>query len=170
MVALSVADKVKIVSDGTDTRVVTVSGLVAGVFTSENITLNGTTPVVSTNTFDVGKVLRVYAASTSASRTITIKENTSSNVIGTIGINKIACWLWMGLRVVNEAIVVAEGGDIPGSDGGDNITDINPSNSILYADLAAGDSIPFWVRYMNLQAQAYELTTLHLKLLGSATH
>lgn len=143
MAALAADDTVQVISDGADTRVVTVSGLKAdGTFISENLTLNGAVAVTSTNTFKAGGVVRAYAASLDALRTVTVRRTTGATTLGTIGINKKACWLWFGKKITAGAIANAEGGDIPG--GGT----IDATNSILFADVAAAGNIPVWVRYM----------------------
>ena len=85
------AAKVALISDGTDTRNVTIIGEVSGVRTSETVTLTSTSEVLSTNTFDSGKVYLVYPASSDASRTITIKQGTGGTTRGTIGTNKLSC-------------------------------------------------------------------------------
>ncbi len=133
---------VAIVSDGADTRQVTVSGIRAsdGVFVSETLTLTGTTEVVGAVTFS--KLLRAYVSALDAARIVTIRQGTGGTTRGTIGLNKKISFVWMGKTISGGSIVNAEGGDIPG--GGT----IDPSNSILFADVAAAGNIPIWARYV----------------------
>lgn len=92
MTAWTLADNVTLLSDGADVRVATIYGELAGVYQTEMVTLTGTTPVISVNTYD--HVYAVWLASTSGSRTVTVKQTSSGAVRGTIGPNKIICWIW----------------------------------------------------------------------------
>jgi hypothetical protein len=84
---------IAIVSDGADTRNVTITGRRPnGVIDSETLTLNGTTEVVGTKTFE--RLLKVMASTTSASRTITIKQGSGGSTLGTIEPNM------LGFRIV----------------------------------------------------------------------
>ncbi len=60
LTAFAGAAKVALVSDGADTRNVTIVGEVSGARATETVALNGTTEVLSTNTYDAGKVYLVY--------------------------------------------------------------------------------------------------------------
>lgn len=76
-----------LVSDGADTRNVTVYGrLPTGARDSEVITLNGTQEVVGSKTFE--RMLKVVAASTDANRTVTVKQGSGGSTIGTIPPNE----------------------------------------------------------------------------------
>lgn len=144
MVTLAADDTVEVVSDGADTRTVTVSGLRAsdGAFISEIITLDGTTPVASVNTFKANGVVRAYVSALSASRSVIVRRNTGDTLIGTIGINKKISFLWFGKKITAGSVANAEGGDVPGG------APVDATNSILFADIAAGENIPYWLRYM----------------------
>lgn len=136
MSALSQNSQIAVVSDGSDTRQVTIKGLNAsGTLTIETLTLNGTTEVLSTNTFS--KVYLVYASALNSSRTITIKQGSGGSTRGTIGPNKICCWLWFGKRYVEGSLTNAEGGDIPSEE-----------NALIIGTISAGASQGIWVRLM----------------------
>lgn len=90
LTTFSGAAKVALVSDGADTRNVTIVGEVSGVRTVETIALNGTSEVLTTATFDADGVYLVYPASSSASRIVTIKQGTGGTTRGTIGLNKLS--------------------------------------------------------------------------------
>lgn len=96
MSAWSAAAKVALISDGADTRVATIWGLDnAGtpVPTREDVVLTGAAEVLSVATFS--KVWRVDVASTSGSRTVTVKQGTGGTARGSIPPNAIGCWLWV---------------------------------------------------------------------------
>jgi hypothetical protein len=96
MTAFGAAAKVALISDGTDTRVATIFGLDNSgtpVPIIENVTLTGASEVLSVATFS--KVWAVFLASTSGSRTVTVKQGTGGTTRGTIGISKLGCWLWV---------------------------------------------------------------------------
>jgi hypothetical protein len=74
---------IALVSDGADTRNVTITGrLPSGVIDSETLQLNGTTEVVGTKTFE--RVLKVLAATTDANRTVTVRQGPGGTAIGYI--------------------------------------------------------------------------------------
>lgn len=80
---LSANSVIALVSDGADTRQVTITGrLPSGIIDSETLQLNGTTEVVGSKTFKY--ILKVLAATTDASRTITLKQGSGGSTIGTI--------------------------------------------------------------------------------------
>jgi hypothetical protein len=135
MVAMSANAQIALVSSGADTRTVTLKGLDAnGNPISETKTLNGTTEVLSTNTFS--KLYLAYASDTNADNTITIKQGSSGSTLGTIGPNKISSFLWFGKKVDNtQTIVNAEGGDIA-----------SYSTGIKVGDVSAGGNIGIWCR------------------------
>lgn len=97
LTAFSSGAKVALTSDGADTRNVTIIGEVSGVRTSETVALDGTNEVLSTNTYDAGRLYLVYPASTSASRTITIKQGTGGTSRGTIAPNKKSAILYLNV-------------------------------------------------------------------------
>jgi hypothetical protein len=71
------------VSDGADVRTVTVTGRVAsGATATEAITLNGTTPVVGTQTFE--RVQRVDINSPDGARTVTVSQVSNALVLGSV--------------------------------------------------------------------------------------
>lgn len=75
------------ISDGADTRNITIEGrLVTGVYDTEVVALTGAVEVLSTKTWE--RILRVTAASTSASRTITLKQGAAGTTIATIPVNE----------------------------------------------------------------------------------
>jgi hypothetical protein len=78
---------VQIVSDGADTRAVTVTGrLATGVVDTEVITANGTTPVSGAKTFE--RIQKLVASATSGTRTISVKEGAGGTVRATISVNE----------------------------------------------------------------------------------
>jgi hypothetical protein len=94
MSAFSAAALVALISDGTDTRVATIRGLdAAGDPQTEQVTLTSAVEVLSAGTYSV--VYNVSLASTSATRTVTVKQGSGGTTRGTIGPNKIVCWLWI---------------------------------------------------------------------------
>jgi len=137
MVAMSANAQIALVSSGTDTRTVTLKGLDASDNPiSETIILNGTTEVISTNTFS--KLYLAYASATDATNTITIKQGSGGSTLGTIGPNKISSFLWFGRKVDNtQTIVNAEGGDVP-----------SYSTGIKVGNVATGANIGIWCRLM----------------------
>lgn len=93
MTAFSASALAAVISDGADTRVVTVIGeTAAGVYQTENITLNGAVEVVGALTF--GKVYAAYAASESATRTVTLRQGAGGTARGSIPPNEKITFLW----------------------------------------------------------------------------
>lgn len=93
MTAWSAPAKVSLTSDGVDARVATVVGLDgAGLPISEDVPLTGLTEVLTAATFS--KVHHTRLASTSGTRTVTVRQGTGGTTRGTIGPNEIVCWLW----------------------------------------------------------------------------
>ena len=87
LVQLTANSAVDIVSDGADTRNVTITGRDStGAIVQETHALNGTTLVAGTQVFE--RVLSAVIASTSGTRTITLTQHSSSATIGTIGPNE----------------------------------------------------------------------------------
>lgn len=75
-------------SDGADTRNITVEGrLATGLYDTEVIALNGTTPALGLKSFE--RILRVTIASTSGTRTVTLKQGSGGTTIGTIPVNEV---------------------------------------------------------------------------------
>jgi len=137
MVAMSANAQIALVSSGADTRNITLKGLdTDGNPISETKTLNGTTEVLSTNTFS--KLYLAYASATNATNTITIKQGSAGPTLGTIGPNKLVSFLWFGKKVdTNQNIVDAEGGDVP-----------SYSSGVKNGDVSAGGNIGIWCRLM----------------------
>ena len=77
----------QVLSDGADTRTVTVTGrLTTGVVDTEVLTLNGTTPVSGAKTWE--RIQKIVLSATDASRTVSIKEAAGGTVRATIGPNE----------------------------------------------------------------------------------
>lgn len=71
-------DTVDVVSDGADTRDVTITGRDAGgAIVSETLTLNGATPVTGSQTFE--RILKIVLSATDASRTVTVSDGDSGD-------------------------------------------------------------------------------------------
>jgi hypothetical protein len=74
---------IAVVSDGADTRTVTVRGrLTTGAIDTEVLTLNGTTEVLGAKTWE--RVLSLTASATSGTRTITCKQGSGGSTVATI--------------------------------------------------------------------------------------
>jgi hypothetical protein len=72
--------QIALVSSGADTRQVTVMGRKPdGTLVTENVTLNGTTEVLTTNTYE--RLLRATASATHASNTITLKQGSGGSAM-----------------------------------------------------------------------------------------
>ena len=94
MTAFSAAALVEVVSDGADTRDVTIWGVDnAGDPVTEELTLNGDTPVLGATTF--ATVYAMVADGTSGSRTIEIRQGSGGTLRGSIPPNELCCWLWI---------------------------------------------------------------------------
>ena len=134
MTALTANSVIAIISDGADTRTVTIIGENAiGGRQTEILTLNGITEVVGALTFS-----RLYMASTSAldaTRTITLRQGAGGVARGNIGINRRVSFLWFGRRASAGTIIDAEGGNIA--------TD---AVALRTGDILAQGNIPIWVR------------------------
>lgn len=82
---LASADQVEILSDGADTRDVTIRGRTAsGALVEETETLNGTTPVVLSTTFRAGGIHTIEIDSGSSTRTVTIRRDGGGATVHTI--------------------------------------------------------------------------------------
>lgn len=111
MTAFGANAVVAIVSDGADTRQVTIVGEDAsGNRQSETLTLNGTTEVVGSLMFS--KLYGAYVASLSGSRIVTIKQGSGGTTRGTIGVNKKISFIWYGKKYTGASLGNAEGGDM----------------------------------------------------------
>lgn len=76
-----------VVSDGADTRTVTVTGrLASGVIDSEALVLNGASEVVGAKTWE--RVLKVVIGATDGSRTVTLRQGSGGATRATIGPNE----------------------------------------------------------------------------------
>jgi hypothetical protein len=83
---------IRVVSDGADTRNVTVTGRLAdGTVDTEILTLNGTTAVTGAKTFE--RIQKVEAASTSGTRLVTVTNSANSVTFGTIPVNEIGFFM-----------------------------------------------------------------------------
>ena len=87
LLAWTASALVALVSDGADTRQVTLVGEDAsGNRQTENVTLNGAVEVLSTGTYS--RLYHAFVASLDATRTVTVKQGTGGASRGTIGPNK----------------------------------------------------------------------------------
>lgn len=144
LTTFSGAAKVALISDGADTRNVTVVGEVGGVRTVETVALNGAVEVLTTATFDADSVYLVYPASADASRTVTIKQGTGGTTRGTIGPNKLSAICY---KAPTTSVAAFELGDI-----------------------AAGASQALWLkRVVNAGAAAASANTGTIRCQGTTT-
>lgn len=112
-ISMTIADKIQVLSSSASDNsayTVRVRGLVSGEEVSETITLNGTTAVDSTNTFDSGSFITAAKSSNNMAGTVTVREKTTtSNTLVTLGMNEFTAW-YKRLRlhyVPNSAPTVA---------------------------------------------------------------
>jgi hypothetical protein len=85
---LAANDQVEILSDGTDTRDVTITGRLAdGSPVTETKALSGTTPVVFDATFE--RIHTIEAASGSGTRTVTIRRDSGGATVHTLNPNEV---------------------------------------------------------------------------------
>ncbi len=134
MSAFSANAVVAIVSDGADTRQVTIVGEDAsGNRQQEVLTLNGTTEVVGALTFS--KLYGAYAASLSGSRIVTIRQGSGGTTRGTIGVNKKISFIWYGRRYSGGSPVDAEGGNMASKAAG-----------MEHGDITAAGNFGLWYR------------------------
>lgn len=120
MTAFGAGAVVALISDGADTRVCDIYGIVGGVPTKEQVTLTGAVEVLSSATFTT--VYAVVPASTSGSRTVLVKQGSGGTTRGTIGPNKKLCFLWVTTGGTSKAV------------------------GIQLPDLAAGQNYGLWRR------------------------
>jgi hypothetical protein len=86
---MTAAAQLELVSDGADTRQVTVAGRRPdGTSLSETVTLNGTTPVLTTNTF--ARLLSATLSATSSTRTVTIRQGAGGSTLMTLPPNTLS--------------------------------------------------------------------------------
>lgn len=134
MSAFSANAVVAVVSDGADTRQVTVVGEDAsGNRQTENLTLNGTTEVVGALTFS--KLYGAYVASLSGSRLVTIRQGSGGTTRGTIGINKKISFIWYGRVYSGGSPIGAEGGNMASKVAG-----------MEHGDIASAGNFGLWYR------------------------
>lgn len=96
MTAFGASAQVALISDGADTRQVTITGMDnsgSPVPVTETVTLTGAVEVLSVGTFS--KVWSVVAASESGTRVITVKQGSGGTTRGSIPANQKCCWLWV---------------------------------------------------------------------------
>lgn len=149
---------VALISDGADTRTVSLMGKDAsGNLITENVVLTGAVEVLSVNTFS--KLYRAYVSALDAARTVTIKQGAAGAIRGTIGINKKISFLWLGKMASAGTIVNAEGGDIP-----------TQATGIKVGDIAVAGNAPIWLRMMvPVGAGAIANNTAFVQLQGETT-
>lgn len=85
-----------LISDGTDTRTVTIFGMDDSgtpVPTTENVVLTSGSEVLSSTTWSA--IWAIFTDNTDGSRTVTVKEGSGGTTRGTIGIDQKASWLWV---------------------------------------------------------------------------
>lgn len=83
---IAATDTVEVVSDGADTRDVTVYGRnAAGAIVSEAMTLNGATFVAGAVAFE--RIMKITLSASSGTRTVTVRRATGDTLIATLGIN-----------------------------------------------------------------------------------
>lgn len=136
MSAFSANAVAAIVSDGSDTRQVTIVGEDAsGNRQTENLTLNGVTEVLGSLTYS--KLYGAYVSALSASRTVTIKQGSGGATRGSIGTNKKISFVWYGKKIVSGSPANAEGGDMASKATGQK-----------NGDIASGGNFGLWYRNM----------------------
>lgn len=85
---IAATDSITMISDGVDTRTVTVTGrLASGAIDSEALVLNGATRVVGVKLFE--RILKIVLSASDAARTVTVTRNNTPTftVIATLGPN-----------------------------------------------------------------------------------
>lgn len=80
---LTAGSTVELVSDGTDVRTGTIIGIRNGETQTTSFTLNGTSVVAVSQTYD--EILQFYVASTSNTRTVTLRLASAGATLATIG-------------------------------------------------------------------------------------
>lgn len=105
MTAFGANAVVALISNGADTRTVTVTGLdAAGAPQTEAIVLTGAVEVLGLLTFSA-----VYGAKVSATgaQVVTLKQGSGGTTRGTIGATFKSCWLWLAANAQGSAIMLA---------------------------------------------------------------
>jgi hypothetical protein len=91
---------VAVISDGADTRVVTITGTAAGRVATEVLSLDSNTEVVGTQTFDW--VIQADVSSDNSARTVTVRQGAGGPALVTIPVNQLAATLpWTRMRSVS---------------------------------------------------------------------
>lgn len=125
-----------VVSDGVDTRTVTVVGEDAsGNRQTEVLTLNGATEVVGTLTFS--KLYAAYVSALDVARTVSVKQGAAGTVRGTIGPNKKISLIWYGRKITAGVPADAEGGNAATKAAG-----------MEHGNIAAAANFGLWYRLM----------------------
>lgn len=106
---IAATDTVQVLSDTTDTNAMAVTGrTAAGVITTENFTLNNTTPVQGSTSFE--RILKVVITGTHAG-TVTVRRTTGSTTIATLeGTNTQPTAILEARRLFYDAAAEASGG------------------------------------------------------------
>lgn len=161
MVELSTNAKIELVSTGSDTRDAIIVGLnQRGQSIFEEVTLNGTTPVLTTKTFS--KVFGIALSATN-SETVTAKQGAGGSTIGTIGSGKNCCWLWMGKMVSGGSIVDAEGGQCSSENNA-----IQHGLITLNTDNPIPNGLALWLRYsVPAGVAAFPVSTSQVRTKGA---
>lgn len=84
---ISAGTAVEVLSSGSDTRQVTIRGILGGEYAQQSATLSGTTPVAVSSTWD--DIFQFYVASTVNNRTITLRIASAGATLSTIGPNEL---------------------------------------------------------------------------------
>jgi hypothetical protein len=108
------AAKVSLTASGSDTRNCVIYGEVGGVYTAETLALNNTAEVLSSATFDLGKVFAIVPASTTTT-TITIKQGSGGATRGTIASGGKICTYFRTGGDIDSKIEGFSHGDIAAS-------------------------------------------------------
>lgn len=84
--------KLALISDGSDTRNVTIAGRDStGALSTEVVALTNAVEVLSVNTYE--RIQSVNAASSSGTRTVTLKQGTGGTTIATIPVNEVGVYM-----------------------------------------------------------------------------
>lgn len=142
LAAVTLPSAIVLVSSAADTRVVTLVGEdVNGSRLSETVTLNGTTPVTSANTYS--KLYTVSVAS-SNTNTVTVTQNTGTIVLGKLNSNKLSCIYYQNVTTKSAAFKLGT--------------------------IASGASIGLWLKRVTLSgANQYTSNSCQLEIFGNTT-
>lgn len=135
--------RIALISDGADTRPVTLVGEdVSGNRQTESVTLTNGVEVLSVGTYS--KLYLASVASTSASRIVTVKQGSGGSTRGTIGLNKYSAILYLNPTSATDAFELG--------------------------NIAAGASQGLWLkRVVNLGAGRQSANTGTIKVQGSTS-